>query len=99
MELARTDVFSRILCKQSAKLMMVITDGYASDDVTLSGVELRDLGVIMMGIGYGPETQLMRYTLESLSSDPKDQYTFVFGYDRLIESVQLIVKKACEGSF
>ena len=77
--------------------MLTITDGYASDDVTLPSIELRDMGVVMLGIGFGPESQLMRYTLESLSSDPKDQFTFIFGYDRLVESTQQIVKRACEG--
>lgn len=98
LELARTDVFAKIQCKQGAKLMLVITDGYSSDDVTLPGIELRDMGVVMLGIGYGPESQLMRYTLESLSSDPKDQFTFIFCYDRLVESTQQIVKRACEGT-
>lgn len=77
--------------------MMTITDGYSSDIVGQVGVELRDMGVIMLGIGYGQETPLMRYTLESIASEPKDQFTFIIGYDQLIEKTQLIVKKACTG--
>ena len=78
--------------------MLIITDGYSSDDVTLSAVELRDMGIVMMGIGFGEETPLMRYTLESMSSDPKNQFAFTFPYDRLIEAAQEISKRACQGN-
>ena len=97
LEIIRTDVFAQSYCRKTAKIMMTITDGYSSDDVALSAVELRDMGVVMLGVGFGNETPLMRYTLESLSSDMKSQFTFIFGYDRLIEAVQEISKKTCAG--
>ena len=99
LEFARLDIFSRVQCQSSTKVMMTITDGYSSDIVTPVGTELRDMGVIMLAIGYGPETPLMRYTLESISSEPKDQFTFIIGYDQLIEKTQQIVKKACTGNY
>ena len=77
--------------------MLTITDGYASDIVTPIGSELRDMGVIMLAIGYGTETPLMRFNLESISSEPKEQFTFIIPYDQLIEKTQQIVKKACTG--
>ena len=77
---------------------MIITDGYSSDDVVLPAVELRDMGVVVLGIGFGQDTSLMRYTLESMSSDPKDQYVFLFAYDRLVESVKDISNTVCLGN-
>ena len=99
LELTRTDVIGKIACQGGAKMVFVVSDGYASDvdSVAMAAQELRDLGVIMLGIGYGDETPLMRSTLESISSNPKDQYTFIFPYDRLIESVPQIAKRACAG--
>ena len=77
---------------------MIITDGYSSDDVVLPAVELRDMGAVMLSVGFGQDTPLMRYTLESMSSDPKDQYAFLFAYDRLVESAKDISNRACLGN-
>ena len=51
MEFARLDIFSKVQCQTSTKVMLTITDGYASDIVTPIGSELRDMGVIMLAIG------------------------------------------------
>ena len=77
---------------------MIVTDSYSSDDVVLPAVELRDMGVVMLSVGFGQDTPLMRYTLESMSSDPKDQYAFLFAYDRLVESVKDISNRVCLGN-
>ena len=98
LEVVRTDVFAQSYCRKSAKIVLIITDGYSSDDVTLPAVELRDMGVVMLGIGFGQDTPLMRYTLESMSSDPKDQYAFIFAYDRLVEASKDISNRACLGN-
>ena len=50
-------------------------------------------------LGYGTETPLMRFNLESISSEPKEQFTFIIPYDQLIEKTQQIVKKACTGNY
>ena len=98
LEVVRTDVFALSCCRKSAKIVLIVTDGYSSDDVVLPAVELRDMGVVMLGIGFGQDTPLMRYTLESMSSDPKDQYSFLFAYDRLVESVKDISNRVCLGN-
>ena len=98
LEVVRTDVFALSCCRKSAKIVLIVTDGYSSDDVVLPAVELRDMGVVMLGIGFGQDTPLMRYTLESMSSDPKDQYAFLFAYDRLVESVKDISNRVCLGN-
>ena len=97
-EVVRTDVFALSCCRKSAKIVLIVTDGYSSDDVVLPAVELRDMGVVMLGIGFGQDTPLMRYTLESMSSDPKNQYAFLFAYDRLVESVKDISNRVCLGN-
>ena len=98
LEVVRTDVFALSCCRKSAKIVLIVTDGYSSDDVVLPAVELRDMGVVMLGIGFGQDTPLMRYTLESMSSDPKNQYAFLFAYDRLVESVKDISNRVCLGN-
>ena len=98
LEVVKTDVFAQSYCRKSAKIVLIITDGYSSDDVVLPAVELRDMGVVVLGIGFGQDTSLMRYTLESMSSDPKDQYVFLFAYDRLVESVKDISNTVCLGN-
>ena len=97
-EVVRTDVFALSCCRKSAKIVLIVTDGYSSDDVVLPAVELRDMGVVMLGIGFGQDTPLMRYTLESMSSDPKNQYAFLLAYDRLVESVKDISNRVCLGN-
>ena len=98
LEVVRTDVFALSCCRKSAKIVLIVTDGYSSDDVVLPAVELRDMGVVMLGIGFGQDTPLMRYTLESMSSDPKNQYAFLLAYDRLVESVKDISNRVCLGN-
>lgn len=98
LEVVRTDVFALSCCRKSAKIVLIVTDGYSSDDVVLPAVELRDMGVVMLSVGFGQDTPLMRYTLESMSSDPKNQYAFLFAYDRLVESVKDISNRVCLGN-
>ena len=98
LEVVRTDVFALSCCRKSAKIVLIVTDGYSSDDVVLPAVELRDMGVVMLSVGFGQDTPLMRYTLESMSSDPKNQYAFLFAYDRLVESVKGISNRVCLGN-
>ena len=98
LEVVRTDVFALSCCRKSAKIVLIVTDGYSSDDVVLPAVELRDMGAVMLSVGFGQDTPLMRYTLESMSSDPKNQYAFLFAYDRLVESVKDISNRVCLGN-
>ncbi len=97
LELVRTDVISSVACKKSTKVVIVITDGYSSDDVTLPSELLRNSEVTVVSVGFGEETPYMKYALQTMASDPKDQFSFIFDYGVIMEGVSKVVAVACQG--
>ncbi len=90
-------MLSKVACKKSTKVVIVITDGYSSDDVTLPSILLRNTAVTVVSVGFGKETPYMKYALEAMASDPKDQYRFIFDYGDVMEGVSKVVAVACQG--
>ena len=88
---------TKVICKSSLKAVVIITDGYSSDDVTLPSIELRDMGVTVVSVGFGEETAYMKYALEAMASDPKDQHRLIFDYGDLMEGVSQVTAVICQG--
>ena len=59
---------------------------------------LRNTGVTVVSVGFGEETPYMKYALEAMASDPKDQYRFIFDYGDVMEGVNKVIAVACQGS-
>ena len=90
---------TKVICKKSLKAVVIITDGYSSDDVTLPSIELRDMGTTVVSVGFGEETPYMKYALEAMASDPKDQHRLIFDYGDLMEGVSQVSAVICQGLF
>ena len=88
---------TKVICKTSLKAVVIITDGYSSDDVTLPSIELRDMGVTVVSVGFGEETPYMKYALEAMASEPKDQHRLIFDYGDLMEGVSQVSAVICQG--
>ena len=97
LDLVRSDVMTKVICKKSLKAVVVVTDGYSSDDVTLPSIELRDMGVTVISVGFGDETPYMKYALEAMASDPKDQHRLIFDYGDVMEGVSQVTAVICQG--
>ena len=97
LDLVRSEVITKVICKKSLKAVVIITDGYSSDDVTLPSIELRDMGVTVVSVGFGEETPYMKYALEAMASDPKDQHRLIFDYGDLMEGVSQVSAVICQG--
>ena len=99
LDLVRSEVMTKVICKKSLKAVVIITDGYSSDDVTLPSIELRDMGTTVVSVGFGEETPYMKYALEAMASDPKDQHRLIFDYGDLMEGVSQVSAVICQGWF
>ena len=97
LELVRTDIVNKVLCKDTSKVMVIISDGYSSDDISLPSLELRDSGVTIFSVGYGEETPFMRYTLETMASEPKSSHMLIMDYGEIIEGVGQLIATICQG--
>ena len=77
-------------------MLVVITDGQSSDDVTKPAQMLRDSGVTIFALGVGRHA--VESELNSISTDPDAQHTFVVeSFDALTSIIQTIKDRACQG--
>ena len=77
--------------------VVVLTDGVASDDVTLPSALLRAMNVYILAVGIGEF--YAKPQLDDMASDPDSSYVFeASSYDMLPTTATKIKEQICEGS-
>lgn len=77
------------------RIVIVMTDGVSSDDVTGPSKALKDAGNSLYVLGIGNSIDVGE--LNKIASDPDKDYVFTSGFDELDKAVKSIKEKACTG--
>lgn len=77
------------------RIIIVMTDGASSDDVTGPSNALKEAGNSLYVLGIGTSTDISE--LNKIASDPEQDYVFHSGFDELDKAVKSIKEKACTG--
>uniref|UniRef100_A0A7M5UUT0 Uncharacterized protein n=1 Tax=Clytia hemisphaerica TaxID=252671 RepID=A0A7M5UUT0_9CNID len=94
LDLVRTEVIDKT--RDVGKIVVIVTDGYSTDDIRTPSKQLQDNGVIIFGVAFGPDSPLKRRTMQDLVSRPTAKYNTLVNYDQLVESSLKIAKHVCE---
>ena len=93
--MVRTEMIDK--SRDVGKIVVIVTDGYSTDDIRTPSKQLQDNGVIIFGVAFGPDSPLKRRTMQDLVSRPTTKYNTLVNYDQLVESSLKIAKHVCEG--
>ena len=79
------------------KIVVIVTDGYSTDDIRTPSKQLQDNGVIIFGVVFGPDSPLKQCKMKGLTSNPASKYGIMVNYDQLVEQAEPIKPKICKG--
>ena len=77
------------------RVLVVITDGWSSDDVAKPSEELKMAGVIILSVGLG--THYNKAQLNVMASYPKEDHVFTVDFSQMSNIVMAIHEKSCKG--
>ena len=95
LSLAKEGLFDTGHRSDALDVLILMTDGPSSDDVTAPARALRDMGVKIICVGVGP--QIDKAQLNDMASDPDEEHVFVADYDNLATIIRKTQKAACVG--
>ena len=81
------------------RVLVVLTDGAAGDDVKQPSQELRNTGVIIISVGLGTLKRLNKFRnqLTAMASDPKQEHVFTADFPQMQTIITAIQDKLCKG--
>ena len=94
LEMAAEKLFGDIR-KGVPRVLVVITDGWSSDDVAKPSEELKMSGVIILSVGLG--THYNKAQLNVMASYPKEDHVFSVDFSQMSSIVMAIQDKSCKG--
>ncbi|XP_047125299.1 uncharacterized protein LOC100202174 isoform X1 [Hydra vulgaris] len=95
LSLAKEGLFDKGHRSDALDVLILMTDGPSSDDVTEPSRALRDMGVKIIAVGIG--NQIDRKQLNDIASDPDDEHVFTADYDNLGTIIRRTQRAACVG--
>lgn len=95
LSLTKTGLFDATARQNVNRILIVMTDGIANDDVGPPSEALRDSGVIIYSLGIGKNFYVQ--DLEKMASDPKADHVVTADFNQLSNVIQTIKDKACQG--
>ena len=94
--LAKEGLFDTGHRPDALDVLVLMTDGPSSDDVTTPARSLRDFGVKIIAVGIG--NQIDKSQLRDIASDPDEEHMFTADYDNLASIIRKVQKAACVGT-
>lgn len=95
LSLAKEGLFEKGRRPDALDVLVLMTDGPASDDVTIPSRALRDMGVKLIAVGIG--NQVDKAQLRDVASDPDEEHVFTADFDSLGTIIRKVQKAACVG--
>lgn len=77
------------------RVLVVISDGYSSDDIVEPSEELRRAGIIIVTVGLG--THYNRAQLTVIASSPHEEHVFAVKFSQMPNIVMAVQDKFCKG--
>lgn len=93
--LAKEGLFDTGHRSDALDVLVLMTDGPSSDDITEPARKLRDMGVKIITVGIGP--QIDKAQLNDIASDPDEEHVFTSDYDNLASIIRRTQKASCVG--
>lgn len=97
LSLAKEGLFETGHRPDALDVLVLMTDGPASDDITEPARALRDMGVKIITVGIGPEVD--KSQLNDMASDPDEEHVFTADYDSLATIIGRTQRAACVGMY
>jgi len=95
LQLAKEGLFDTGHRADALDVVVLLTDGPSSDDVTMPSRALRDMGVKIITVGIGQDID--RNQLDDVASDPDEEHVFTADYDSLATIIGRTQRAACVG--
>lgn len=77
------------------RVLVVLTDGRANDDVVKPSQALKNTGVIIFSVGLGTHFKLEQ--LNAMASDPKGEHVFTVDFPQMDTIITALQEKLCKG--
>lgn len=77
------------------RVLVVLTDGRANDDIVKPSAALRKTGVIIFAVGLGTNFKLEQ--LNAMASDPKREHVFTVDFPQMATIITAMQEKLCKG--
>ena len=77
------------------RVLVVITDGFAHDNVARPSAELRKAGIIILSVGLGKHYN--KAQLNVMASNPQEDHVFSVDFSQMTNIVTAIQDKFCKG--
>ncbi|KAJ7385794.1 Cartilage matrix protein [Desmophyllum pertusum] len=84
------------ITKYVPRVLVVVTDGWSSDDVAKPSEELKMSGVIILSVGLG--THYNKAQLNVMASYPKEDHVFTVDFSQMSSIVMAIQDKSCKAA-
>ena len=77
------------------RVLVVLTDGAANDDVVRPSEVLRNAGVVIFSVGLGTHFRVAQ--LNAMASEPKTEHVFTVDFPQMDTIVTAMQKRLCKG--